>query len=496
MKRIDFGKIGIKWRLFTSLSAFVLATLVLLWLFQIVFLPSFYSAIKTADIKSVARSISRSIDSGGLDAVLRSASEDKDISLIIVDAEGGIRYIEENGRETVFRQISVTTIRNLMSQAEANGGIYINRYQKAALGNPSPADRGFPFDIPAGGFGASPDSIVLTEIITAADSTKLALIINARVFPVEATVQTLRIQLYIVTAALLAVALLLALIISRSVSKPIIQISKAARGLPAGKYNSEGIVRPYKEVSQLDATLRAAAGELAVTETLRHELLANISHDLRTPLTLITGYAEAIRDLPGENSPENVQIIVDEAKHLSDLVGDVMEFSKLQSGTDALNPAVFSLTAVAQSMTERLAKLTAREGYTVAFEGQGDALVYADELKITRVLNNLIHNALNFTGEDKKVTVRQIVSPGAVRIEVADTGEGIPAEKQADIWERYSKIDSYRSRNRMGTGLGLAIVKAILVLHTAGFGVKSAPGEGSVFWFEMPLYEGTDSAAV
>lgn len=155
---------------------------------------------------------------------------------------------------------------------------------------------------------------------------------------------TLRSQLLLITAIVLSLALLLAALISRYVSRPIIETNQAAKALARGHFEKPKNGDHYREISELNDTLVKAADELSQVEHLQQELIANISHDLRTPLTMIGGYAEVMRDIPGENTPENMQIIIDETSRLSSLVTELLDFSKLQAGTLKMEPSVFSLS--------------------------------------------------------------------------------------------------------------------------------------------------------
>ena len=238
-------------------------------------------------------------------------------------------------------------------------------------------------------------------------------------------------------------------------------------------------------MEELNNTLNYAKTELAATEKLQRELIANISHDLRTPLTMITGYGEVMRDLPGENTPENIQIIIDEATRLSTLVNDLLDLSKLQSGALQAQKQVFNLTDSVRAILERYSKLVEQEGFDIRFESKEEVFINADELRISQVIYNLVNNAVNHAGEDKTVIITQTVRDKLVRIEVIDHGEGIPADKLPYIWERYYKVDKEHKRGVIGSGLGLSIVKSILDAHKAHYGVRSTQGKGSTFWFEI-----------
>ena len=204
---------------------------------------------------------------------------------------------------------------------------------------------------------------------------------------------------------------------------------------------------------------------------------------------MIKGYAEVMRDIPGENTPENVQIIIDETARLSDLVNDMLDLSRIRSGVRKPEMQVFSLTETIRDTLLRYERLIKQDGYHIEFLAENDVRIFADRNMILQVVYNLINNAINYTGEDRCVTVRQESIDDRVRISVIDTGEGIAEDQLAMIWERYYKVDKVHKRATVGTGLGLSIVKGILELHHASYGVKSTLGKGSVFWFELKSCE-------
>ena len=206
---------------------------------------------------------------------------------------------------------------------------------------------------------------------------------------------------------------------------------------------------------------------------------------------MITGYGEVMRDLPGENTPENVQVIIDEANRLTNLVNDMLDLSKLQEGVHALNLSEHNLTDSIRQVLLRYNKLREQEGYVIDFIADSDVYVQADEYKVYQVLYNLINNAINYCGEDKRVVVRQMIEGIHVRIEISDSGEGIPQEELIHIWDRYYKVDKNHRRSVQGTGLGLSIVKNILKIHDATYGASSEVGKGSTFWFELKIINRT-----
>ncbi len=280
--------------------------------------------------------------------------------------------------------------------------------------------------------------------------------------PVDATVETLRTQLVCISIIMVLFCVVLAFLISRNISKPIVKINRSAKELARGNYQVRFEEGGYREVAELGATLNYAAKELSTVENLRKELIANVSHDLRTPLTMITAYSEIMRDLPGENTSENVQVIIDEATRLTALVNDMLDLSKIQAGSDSLSIKEFNLTESINTILMRYAKLIENDGYHIDFDYEDDVFVEADEMKMSQVIYNLINNAINYTGADKRVIIRQTVKKGLVTISITDTGKGIAEEELPYIWDRYYKVDKSHKRSTVGTGLGLSIVKGIL----------------------------------
>lgn len=494
-------KLSMKWKIFIYLLSFIGILLFVLWLFQTVYLDEFYKNIKTNSLENAVENVEELINDQDFEQAVETIAEAYDICILVTDIEGNKIYTAERNMACSIHKLQANQLVELMNRADQNGGIVRIKnnagliFEKNDIEPPTNEngqllkDKNDRFQDMMNNMPENEnESIIIVKLFTLEDGSQQVVFLNSIISPVGATVYTLRIQLIYISIIMVFISLIMAIIISVRISKPIIQINNTAKEMAEGDYNIVYEEGGYREIAELSKTLNYTAKELEKTENLQHEIIANVSHDLRTPLTMITAYSEIMRDIPGENSPENVQIIIDEAKRLTNLVNDLLDISKLQAGVTILDAREYNLTSGVKSVIDRYAKLVEQYGYRVVFEySDEDVMVRADEFKIYQVLYNLINNAVNYTGDDRTVTVRQIVNGQIVRIEVADTGEGISQEELENVWERYYKIDKKHKRAVMGTGLGLSIVKNILKLHNAKFGVTSKPGQGSVFWFELKI---------
>ena len=477
-------KVSIFWKIFAIFVAFIAVILSLLWVFQIGMLNTFYRSIKIHDIENSLKDISDNIDSDKLSTVLKNVANDKQICITLCTQDGSVIYAIDVLPNCIIHELSSYRLARAYELTVQNGGTFIER----TMFN----ERKSQFFLGETDDPNQIESVIYTKIATTKSGENILILLNTSISPVVSTVQTLKVQLLWITVIMIVLAVIMALLLAKNLSSPIVKINKSAKVLAQGKYDVDFDASGYREIAELANTLNYAAKELSKVEAIQRELIANISHDLRTPLTMITGYAEVMRDIPNENTPENVQIIIDEAKRLTTLVNDVLDISKLQSGTIPFNGEVLNLTENIREILTRYTKLTE---YQIIFEANEDIYVYGDALKLSQVVYNLINNALTYIGEDKTVTIKQIHIPAVngkqnrVRIEVIDTGEGIEQSKLNDIWERYYKVDKNHKRAAIGTGLGLNIVKTILDMHQgATYGVKSQVGHGSTFWFELNIY--------
>lgn len=479
--RININKLPLKWRIFVFIFGFCTLLLIILWLFQIVFLDYFYKNIKIAEIKSDIKTISKNIDKENLLEIINSITQNGEIYIEISSLDGNTIL---SSQDTKYK-ISLKDKNSMILSAKNDNNEFYELIKNEPPQVPG-ENKNLAKDMPPSNMQQT-ESLVYLKLVENSGGETVGIFVNAVISPVNATVNTLRYQLYFITGIMLILSVLIALIIAKRISKPIEEINKSAKVLASGNYNIHFNGKGFLEIEELSDTLNKAATELNTVEALRHELLANISHDLRTPLSLIYSYAEMIHDFPDEVTPDQTQIIMDETQRLKTLVDDVLDISKLESGTQKLNLTKYNFTRNAKATTERIGELVKNKGYSISFIYDEEIFIYADETKITQVLYNLLINAINYSGENKTITVHQITSDKSVKMEVTDTGEGISSENLPYIWDRYYKVDKKHKRAVMGTGLGLSIVKKVIDLHDGNYGVRSQVGNGSTFWFELKI---------
>lgn len=522
-------KISLKWKVFQYLLSFAAILLILLWLFQTVYLDAFYIAIKKSELEQALNVLEENLNDEDLESTINTISEDYEVYILIGSEEGDKLYSSEYYRSFANSMLSKETIKGYFDRCKEKGDkLVINHKESDSMeeiieyapldmipegdensqdgNNPNVSAGRTPDDLQSDAldisqenkpkdFGNKPifnfrdrdeeyQNVSYADIATI-NGEECIVMVNAQLTPVDATVHTIQVQLIYISVLMIILSLIIALLVSKQISRSIVKVNQKAKELANGNFNVEFNGKDYKEITELSDTLNYTAMELGRAENLQRELIANVSHDLRTPLTMIIAYSEVMRDLPGENTPDNIQVVIDESRRLTNLVNDMLDISKLQAGVMVSKIKDYNLTESIKQVITRYAKLIEQNGYMISFEYEENVWVEADEFKIYQVIYNLINNAINYTGEDKNVFVKQIVFEDKVRIEVMDTGIGIDDSDIKYVWERYYKVDKTHKRAVMGTGLGLSIVKNILELHKANYGVISMVNQGSTFWFEL-----------
>ena len=477
----SFKAPSVRLTVFAAFIFFTVITLILLWLFQVVFLERIYKSFCIAQMKNNAEQLCETLyDGGDISTKATEIAEEHNmcISLLIPEKKSLTRLTDTIYNNCNLYYLSYRECMVLYKYSLQNGG---SRFMSVSY-DEEKGYVGSDFSL------ASSDEIhsVIYTLVCSKDEETYVLFLNSVITPVGATTKTITLLLIVISFVLVIFAVILTVFVSRKVTKPIIDINKKARLFASGDYDVRFNTRGgYKEVNELSATLNYTGVELSKVEKLRRELISNISHDLRTPLTLIQGYGEVMRDIPGECNPENLTTIIDETARLTSIVNEMLDYSKLQSGNYTPDFQKVDLSATVKSTVETYRTLTEKNGYIINYDECESAFVMGDGGMIVRALLNLINNAVTHTGEDNTVNVRQINSESTIRIEVSDSGHGIPKEQLSLIWERYYKADTEHKRAAVGTGLGLSIVKSIMILHKGKFGVRSREGHGSTFWIEF-----------
>jgi signal transduction histidine kinase len=321
------------------------------------------------------------------------------------------------------------------------------------------------------------------------DAGNAIIMIYSGISPVNATRSTLSVQLIYISIIIVLAIIILTILINRNIARPLTRINKAAKSLPQGTYEMDPKTNKYQEAYELNETLSQAAKDIKKADKAKRDLIANVSHDLRTPLTMISGYGEMMRDLPGEKTDENCQVIIDEAKRLNTLVNDLLDLSKLQENKIELKKTIFDLSAMLDQQLKKYTVYAYQDGFNIEEHLLEEVLINADQKRMEQVFNNFMTNAINYSGKSKHIIVRETMDGDEVKVEIQDFGEGIPKDKINDIWDRYYKIDKEHVRAVQGSGIGLSIVKQVLELHGFKYGVISDEGRGSTFWFKCPVIQ-------
>ena len=287
-----------------------------------------------------------------------------------------------------------------------------------------------------------------------------------------------------------ALALLLTFILSRRILAPVKALTQAARRLGKGDFSQRVPSKDKGEVGELAQSFNSMADDLERAEQLRRNMVADVAHELRTPLSNLGGYLEAIRDGVLKPDSETIHSLDEEASLLSRLVDDLQELSLADAGELKLICEKEAIARLIKQAAAALQPQAAAKGVTIS-ESLPDRLppVNIDSQRIRQVLRNLIENAVAHTNQGDSITVTAWQQDSQVKISVADTGEGIPAEDLPNIFERFYRVDKSRTRATGGSGLGLTIAKRLVEAHGGKIEVESEPGKGSTFTFIIPISE-------
>lgn len=434
-----------------------------IWFLQILSLDIYYELSKKSEIKDIANTVSKTYTSTNYDEELNRLSFEKDVCIEITE-NNNILYSTDSATRGCL--INSREINEYKLEFMVSGKKYItykvihpNFKNKTLIYGVKIQDGTYAF-------------------------------ISTSLEPISSTASVLKRQLILIMIIVLIFAFIIGHTISKKISKPMEKINKASKEISKGNFN---VVFDTKsditELKELEQSLNEMALELSKTENLRRELMANVSHDLKTPLTLIKANAEMVKDITYKNKDKrekNLNTIIEEVDRLNLLVEDILNLSKIQSESVKLNLETFNLNELIKETINKFEILCEKEGYIINYEGF-DIEISGDKNKLQQTVYNLINNAINYTGKDKKVYIKLFKINDVVRVEVIDTGKGIDKKDIKYIWDKYYKVDKKYKRVVYGTGLGLSIVKNILELHGFNYGVDSKKGSGTKFYFDIKI---------
>ncbi|MDD3213665.1 MAG: histidine kinase dimerization/phospho-acceptor domain-containing protein, partial [Eubacteriales bacterium] len=307
------NRLGIRGRVFLYFLLFTGALLALLWVFQIALLSDFYKLQKTTMLTSSIDTLAKNIDNSDLQLLADRLSQTNEVCVLIVNSEGERLISSDMTNDCVINHMSAYDLSRYIELADESQTTIYRTFSIGGFEKSEYNENHFQGPVPRADDGRS-RSMVAIRSVTTESGESCYIFLNALITPVEATVQTLRSQYLFIAILMVLLSFVISLVLSRRIALPIIDTNEAAMGLSEGNFKPAETSVSYREIRELNATLIQTAKDLRRVETMQRELIANISHDLRTPLTLIEGYAEAMRDLPGENKPENMQVIIDETR--------------------------------------------------------------------------------------------------------------------------------------------------------------------------------------
>lgn len=463
MKKNKTQKKSISSSILIYFIIFSISLLLFLWIFQILFLNTFYKISRTKSLNLALNTLSRNYDKEDYRALFDEISINNDICIEIVE-----NNIIEYSSRSVDRKCMTRSNIGLL-EFQTNFIRNDESLKKAEIINPNYNNK--------------------TLVVGKKLDNSTYLFVNTSLVPLDDSIKMLKSQFIYIAVIILSMATIISYFISKRLSIPIIRINDKAKKMGQKDYSVKFDDKTnILEFDELGTTLNEATRELAKTDELRRELMANVSHDLKTPLTLIRAYAEAkFRDIDAnkiEKRNEDLNVIVGETERLTLLVNDILELSKLESNVINIEYEEFDLKKLINTIISKF-DILKKDGFKFVINSDDNIIINSDRRKLEQVIYNLVNNAINYTGDDKLVTINVIKKDSVIRVEIVDTGDGIDEENIKLIWDKYYKVDKQHKRNKYGTGLGLSIVKSTLISLGYNYGVDSKLKEGTTFYFEI-----------
>ncbi len=478
---------GIRSKLWLAISSLVVTILIIIWFFQVGLLNKFYIHERKNVLSNEAQK---------LNTLLLEADQQNLISEKVIE-EIEIFTSSVNARVIILDQSGDTQFFNILDRYFVKAGEF-DRPQSRALG-PLMGDKEIRGKLTQNqSFTVvrkrpqSHEASISVGVPVMIENRRIAyIIITSPLAPIEETISILKKQLTYVSILSLGIGTLLALYLARFFTKPILNIIDASKEIAKGNFTAKVSHKSDDEIGVLGETINDMAQQLDRIEKLRKEFIANISHELKTPITLIKAYAELVKEVENISTVDKhqyLQVITEESDRLNDMIEDIMYLSKIQAGFAHLTYSQFSLNELLHGVIEKLSYFAQNKNMKITVEAyEENTSIYADRDKMYQVFYNLINNGIQHSCDYTTIWVRTLKTEDGLRVEIIDNGKGIAEEDLPYIWDRFYKIDKSGKRNESGTGLGMAIVKNILEAHHMKYGVESQLHKGTKVWMEIGL---------
>ncbi len=440
---------------------FSLVILLILWLTQVELLGVFYERYQLKNIESVASSIDKNVDN--IELQLENYAYNNNMC---------IQYYKNN-------EIKEYNTKNPGCLLSAKNSTIVKVKKVLYYSN---KDRFVKLYAP----GTGTKSIIY--LVRLDDNNFIFL--NTTLEDINTASKILKRNLVYILVIIMLLSLLVSIVLAKKINKPILNLISSAKELGKGNYNVKFKKSNIAELDELADVLEVAASEMNKTEELRRDLLANVSHDLKTPLTMIKAYAEKVRDLSykdKEKRERDLNVIIEEADRLNYLVNDLLDMSKIEAGADTLKIEEYDLIEDINTIIKRYEIVKETESYKFELDLPDKAIIKADRSKINQVIYNLINNAIEHTGDDLVVKIAVNKVKDCYVVKITDTGKGIAEEDKKLVWNKYYKTDKRHKRNVVGSGIGLTIVKGILESHNFEYGIDSKLNEYTTFYFKIKI---------
>lgn len=471
----------------------VAGTVLLCWLLNATLLEEYYVRTKQDGLQNLFRAVNQAAQAGTLyngesSIELEKIGAKVNITLMVMNAESRKLYLMGSSDEDKLRQqfweilFSGNIDVELLEQDDTNS-YAIGKYEDSRLNTEYLILWGYLED----------GNLILMR--TALESIRESVAISNR---------------FLAYLGILAIVLsaVISYFVTKRITNPILQLAELSRRMTNLEFDAKFRSRGKDEIDVLGehmnelsetlektiSELKSANNELMIDiekkdqiDDMRKEFLSNVSHELKTPLALIQGYAEGLKECVNDDAESRefyCDVIMDEADKMNRMVKQLLTLNQLEFGNEAVSMERFNVTELIQGVIHATAILREQNGISLIFEEEQPIYVWADEFKTEEVLTNYMSNAIHYAAGEKKIIISTEYRENVVRISVFNTGSQIPEEDLEQIWTKFYKVDKARTREYGGSGIGLSIVKAIMESFHQQCGVQNRP-DGVEFWFEL-----------